>query len=184
MSSYTNKLMPLASGVLRLRIRLADWSTGDIGAPVAFGPNPVRPMRVLSNDVYDAYKSDVWFDFLNGAELDSRVGITTYLFQQKADRGISSVYRAHLVDELVKHLPRGATHFRKHLDTVEEPSTIGGTLKLFFRDGTAVEEWISGGDDKAEAHSVQTHHYAFRGLVPMQQAVDALGGDSARNAKM
>ena len=40
------------------------------------------------------------------------------------------------------------------------------------------------GDDHPGAAPVYTHKYAYRGLIPMDRAVEALGDDNAKNGKM
>lgn len=41
-----------------------------------------------------------------------------------------------------------------------------------------------GGDDKPGAAPSYTHKYAYRGLIPMQKAIETLGKDNSQNAKM
>ncbi|KAK3679509.1 hypothetical protein LTR78_001070 [Recurvomyces mirabilis] len=182
---------------------------GEIGAGVAFGPNSIRAMKTCSPDIFDAFekvatinqwpeKKNVWFDFHDGYDKDSPVGQEKLLFTLSSESGNNAVHRAHFLDEVIKLVPDEITHFRKHLDTIEQP--IGqGKVKMTFHDGTAAEAdavigcdgiksrtraWMLGGDDTPGAAPVYTHKYAYRGLIPMQRAVDALGDDNARNSKM
>jgi salicylate hydroxylase len=106
------------------------------------------------------------------------------------------VHRAHFLDNLVKSVSEGITHFSKHVDTIEELSN--GQLKLMFHDGTAVtadavigcdgvksqvRAWMVG-EDHPSAHPSYTHKYAYRGLIPMDRARKELGDDLALNSKM
>ncbi|KAI5272571.1 putative salicylate hydroxylase [Aureobasidium subglaciale] len=154
---------------------------GEIGAGVAFNPAAARAMKICSSDVYDAFekvatrnqgedKQSVWFDWVD-AHNDTEVGKQEYAFSISNEFGANAVHRAHFLDELVKHVPDGVTHFGKHLDTIEELED--GKLKLRFHDGT---------DTTADA--VYTHKYAYRGLIPMDKARKELGDDLAQNAKM
>lgn len=40
------------------------------------------------------------------------------------------------------------------------------------------------GRDHPSARPVYTHKYAYRGLIPMDKAVEAIGDENARNSKM
>ncbi|KAK0247641.1 hypothetical protein B0A54_15791 [Friedmanniomyces endolithicus] len=176
----------LAIALLRRGIKVQVYEQahafGEIGAGVAFGPNSVRAMQTCSPDIHAAFhkvatrnqwpdKRNVWFDFMDGYDKDA---------------------------PLVKLVPDGVAHFKKHLDTIELP-TGDGKVKLLFHDGTEAEAdavigcdgiksrtraWMLGGDDKPGAAPVYTYKYAYRGLIPMQRAVDELGEDNAKNAKM
>ncbi|KAK1818242.1 hypothetical protein LTR12_007394 [Friedmanniomyces endolithicus] len=182
---------------------------GEIGAGVAFGPNSVRAMQTCSPEIHTAFhrvatrnqwpdKRNVWFDFMDGYDKDAPVGKEKLLFTLTTEDGANAVHRAHFLDELVKLVPDGVAHFKKHLDTIELPDG-DGKVKLLFHDGTEAEAdavigcdriksrtraWMLGGDDKPGAAPVYTYKYAYRGLIPMQRAVDELGEDNAKNAKM
>ncbi|KAK4547539.1 hypothetical protein LTR36_000496 [Oleoguttula mirabilis] len=183
---------------------------GEIGAGVAFSPNSVRAMQACSPDIYAAFeevvthnqspsKKKVWFDFQDGYDKDSKVGEEKLLFTLTNEYGANSVHRAHFLDGMVKLVPEGVTHFKKHLDTIENATGGEGKVTLKFHDGTTAEAdavlgcdgikartraWMLGGDDVPGAAPVYTHKYAYRGLIPMQRAVDALGDDNAKNGKM
>lgn len=181
-----------------------------IGAGVAFSPNAVRAMRVCSPDIYAAFekvvthnqwpsKKNVWFDFQDGYDKNAKVGEEKLLFSLTNEDGANAAHRAHFLDEMVKLVPEGVTHFKKHLDTIEQPASGDGKLTMKFHDGTTAEAdaiiggdgiksrtraWMLGGDDVPGAAPVYTHKYAYRGLIPMQRAVEALGDDNAKNGKM
>lgn len=48
---------------------------------------------------------------------------------------------------------------------------------------STVRQLILGNDNPA-SHATYTHKYAYRGLIPMQEAIDAIGEDNATNAKL
>ncbi|TKA61448.1 hypothetical protein B0A55_11451, partial [Friedmanniomyces simplex] len=155
---------------------------GEIGAGVAFGPNSVRAMQACSPDIYTAFqkvatrnqwpdKRDVWFDFMDGYDKTVPVGKEKLLFTLTTEDGANAVHRAHFLDELVKLVPEGVAHFKKHLDTIEQPA-VDGKVRLRFHDGTTAEAdavvgcdgikartraWMLGGDDKPGAAPVYTY---------------------------
>lgn len=181
---------------------------GEIGAGVAFGPNAVRAMQSLSPDVHAAFekvvtpnqwesKSKTWFDFVDAYAKDSAVGQEKLLFSLTNETGASSVHRAHFLDNMISLLPSHVTHFKKHLENVDQSNT-NGKVTLTFKDGTTAEADAVLGCDGIKAKTralvlgadhpgvspVYTHKYAYRGLIPMERAVEVLGDDNARNSKM
>lgn len=117
---------------------------GEIGAGVAFNPAAARAMKICSPDIFEAFekvatrnqgedKQSVWFDWVD-AHNDTEVGKQEYAFSISNEFGANAVHRAHFLDELVKHVPDGVTHFGKHLDTIEELQD--GKLRMKFHDGT------------------------------------------------
>lgn len=182
---------------------------GEIGAGVSLGPNAVRAMQICSNDIHQAFekvathnkwesKNKVWFDFIDGTpgeHLEGHAGEPNTIFTLQNVQGQNAVHRAHFIDEMVKCLPEGFAHFKKHLDQIEEDKTTG-KLQLKFHDGTTAEaDAIVGcdgiksrireiivGDNNPSAKCVYTHWYAYRGIIPMKEAVDALGEERAANA--
>ena len=119
--------------------------------------------------------------------------------------GFSSVHRARFLDEMVALLPElvrtDCVTFGARLVSIENINIInigdGSTgVKLSFADGRAVTadaviacdgiksqvRRILLGEESTAAHPKFTGKYAYRGLIPMDQAVTALGDTSARNA--
>lgn len=93
-------------------------------------------------------------------------------------------------------VPDTIARFGKRLDTVTElPS---GRLQMNFVDGSTAEaDAVIGcdgiksrvrqlivGKDHPSASPQYTHKYAYRGLVPMEQAIAAVGEEKAKNACM
>lgn len=176
---------------------------GEIGAGVSFGPNAVHAMEALHPGVYEAFdkvctrngwssKQDVWFDYVDGTDGNDE----DVVFSIKTELGQNGVHRAKYLDELVRHLPSEKARFGKRLVGIEERED--GKLVMSFRDGsTATADAIIGcdgiksrvrqaivGPDHPSAHPSYTHKYAYRGLVPMEVAVEAVGEERAKNSYM
>jgi salicylate hydroxylase len=95
----------------------------------------------------------------------------------------------------VNLIPDGIARFGKRLDNIVQ-NEESERLVMKFSDGTMAEaDAIIGcdgikprvrqiilGDDHQYAHSVYTHKYAYRGLIPMEDAVATLGSERAHNA--
>jgi salicylate hydroxylase len=176
---------------------------------VAFGPNAVRAMEVCSPDVLAAFekvatkngwesKKNVWFDFVDGYHQQA-LGEQKLVFSIENEYGANSVHRAHFLNGLVKLLPERITHFKKHLDTIEQPGSLDKKITLKFHDGTTAEAdavigcdgvksqtrvWMLGGPDIPGAKPSYTYKYAYRGLVPMERAIQGLGEEIAVNSYM
>ena len=176
---------------------------GEIGAGVAFNPCAVSAFRLIAPELYEGFvrqmtlnatMKDNWFRFCWG--MDSRGG------QHKADDVISdyqgpgfalhSVHRAHFLDELVKLVPAEHVSFGKRL--VREVDE-GTHVRLDFHDGSsAVHSGVIGCDGikshvresllGPEYNARFTGKYAYRGVLPMDHAVELLGEDMARNSFM
>lgn len=113
---------------------------------------------------------------------------------QKTQGGMRSLHRAHFLEELVKKVPAERAHFNKRVQSIEEKKCSG--VVLHFKDGTsatadavigadgihsATREYILGERDMA-AHPVFAGSVAYRGLVPMDKAVEKLGAEYAQNS--
>ncbi|KAF2130014.1 mannitol 1-phosphate dehydrogenase [Dothidotthia symphoricarpi CBS 119687] len=117
-------------------------------------------------------------------------------FTKGGTRG--GVYRATFLDELVKHVPDHVAKFGKRLDDLSEAKDDSGDLVLHFTDGTTAQHsavigcdgiksktrpWLIGKDDSA-SQAFFSGKYAYRGLIPMDQAVELLGEEVAQNSQM
>lgn len=109
---------------------------------------------------------------------------------------MQSVHRARFLDELVKGIPAERAHFNKRLQSIEEKE--GSGVVLHFKDGSTTtadavvgadgihsitREFILGERDMA-AQSVFAGSVVYRGLVPMDKAVEKLGAQYAQNSMM
>jgi salicylate hydroxylase len=117
-----------------------------------------------------------------------------YAFTVKSKIGQAGVHRAHFLDELVKLLPEDIAHFGKRFQSLEKGSD--GRWQIKFEDGSSatadavigcdgikssVRKWMYGADHPCSAPTY-THKYAYRALVPMKEAIDAIGEEKAMNA--
>ena len=186
---------------------------GEIGAGVAFSPNAVRAMMACDKGIYEAFKKvathnqwndkqKVYFDFMDGyhhheGDEAKATGGEKLLFTMSNAEGANSVHRAHFLDEMVKLVPEGVAEFSKRLREISGNES-DGPLTLHFEDGTtATADAVIGtdgiksrvrqvilGKDNPASYARYTHKYAYRGLISMEQAIEALGEDMAVNAKM
>lgn len=110
--------------------------------------------------------------------------------------GQASAHRAHFLDILVSFIPKDIPKFGKRLQDIKELDS--GKLQMSFADGTTGEAdavigcdgvksrtraLLLGADHPALAPQF-TGKYAYRGLIPMEQAVEALGDEQARNSQL
>ncbi len=169
---------------------------------MAFGPNSQRAMSLIDPKVREGFAKrattqahGVFLDYFAG--MDCGIGkagekVTTV---NTGDVGVSSIHRAHFLDELVALVPNENVTFRKRLVEVEE---LEDGVKLHFADGGKAEasaavgcdgvrsnlRHVVLGEDDGAAHPSFTGKYAYRGLIPMEKAVGLLGDDLARNSVM
>ena len=203
--------LTLAIALLERNIKVTIYEQahkfGEIGAGVSFGPNAVQAMRICDLRIYDAFervctyntwpsKRKVWFDFLDGVapHMDSH-GHQDPLFTVTTGLGQNGVHRAHYIDELMRLFPETLTRFEHHLSNISE-NKQDGQLVLEFSNGTTAEadavigcdgikssvRQILVGADHPSAHPVYTHEYAYRAVVPMEQAVATVGEERAQNS--
>lgn len=181
---------------------------GEIGAGVAFGPNAITAMRKCHEGIHEAFekvvtknswpsKQKVWFDYLDGYDKSSEsAGHQEALFTISNPIGQAGVHRARFLDEMVGLLPKDNAVFGKRLRTITEADD--GKLIMHFEDGSQAKadavigcdgiksrvRQIMFGENHPCAHPGYTHKYAYRGLVPMEKAVEAVGEERAKNACM
>lgn len=181
---------------------------GEIGAGVSFSPNAVQAMKACHDGIHQSFekictrnqwpsKRRVWFDFLDayGGE-GTTMERSNPVFTISNDLGQNGVHRATFLDELVKLLPEGIAHFGKRLKSLEQNGA--GKYVMGFEDGSFAEadavigcdgiksktRQLMHGLDHPCAQPKYTHKYAYRGVVPMAQAIDAVGEERARNSCM
>ncbi|KAF5574547.1 salicylate hydroxylase [Fusarium pseudocircinatum] len=176
----------------------------DIGAGLGISPNAQDAMKACDPSVHNAFKKvasgNTWeskksylfefFDGMDGATADSP------LFHVENRTGLQGCHRGAFVNELLKLLPRHMVHFNKQLQTVEEGNS--GGIRLIFQDGSIEEaDAVVGcdgikskvrnilvGTDHPSSKCSYTHKYAYRGMIPVPQAVEVLGEERALNATM
>ncbi|PWY83657.1 salicylate 1-monooxygenase sala [Aspergillus sclerotioniger CBS 115572] len=183
----------------------------EVGAGVSFSPNAVQAMNFCHEGIYNAFekvctrnlwptKQKVWFDYLDGYKKvpnPASGGRQDIEFTISNSLGQNGVHRAHFLDELIKLVPKGISRFNKRLEDIHERIS-DGKLILKFADGSEDEadvvigcdgiksqvRQIIVGADHPSAKPSYTHKYAYRGLVPMDKAVEAIGEELASNACM
>jgi salicylate hydroxylase len=144
---------------------------------------------------------DVWFDFLDGTASTPAQDLEP-LFNLRETSGFRQscgVHRARWLEEMVKLLPEGGAKFGKDFVSVEDVDAKDGQkLILKFKDGTTAEaDAIVGcdgvnsrtravvlGEDHPAVKSVYTGKYVYRGLIPMDDAIKAVGEEKAQNAQL
>ncbi|KAL6831524.1 FAD/NAD(P)-binding domain-containing protein [Trichoderma sp. SZMC 28015] len=182
-------------------------SFGEIGAGVSFSPNAVQAMKVCHQGIYEAFetvctrnlwpsKEKVWFDYVDAYSDVTSDGVLATAFTISNSLGQNGLHRAHFLDEAVKLFPKQLVRFGKRLQNITEDGN--GRLVMHFDDGTVAEtDAIIGcdgiksrvrqaivGPDHPSARPVYTHKYAYRGLIPMEDACAAVGEERAQNACM
>lgn len=108
------------------------------------------------------------------------------------------VYRAQFLDELVKHIPESVAKFDKRLVELKDATDGSGDMVLHFADGSTAQHsvvigtdgikskartWLLGQDNPA-SHAYFSGKYAYRGLIPMDEAVSILGKEVAQNSQI
>lgn len=145
-------------------------------------------------------KQKVWFNFSVGDKVNGNEGEQIAEVEMEDGQTQSTCHRAHFLDVLVKLLPEGCAQFDKRLSDVEEILNDAGEQKLLvkFADGTTAEaDAVIGcdgirsatrplvyGKDNILSRPQFTGKVAYRGLIPMPKAVEALGNDLAENRQM
>ena len=180
---------------------------GEIGAGVSFSPNAIDAMRICHSSIYDAFekvctrnrwssKQKVWFDYLNGYGDNglTQPGHQEAAFTISNSLGQAGVHRAAFLDEMVKLVPKELSRFGKRVKGIDEATD--GKLVMTFEDGSSAKaDAIIGCDGiKSTVRRIMfpdrptnptfTHKYAYRGLVPMKNAVQAIGEERAQNSCM
>lgn len=127
-----------------------------------------------------------------------KVGDALYDVQLPSGGTRGGVYRAQFLDELVKDVPEGIAKFHKRLVNLSDATDGSGDMVLHFADDTTAQHsavigcdgikskarpWLLGEDDPA-AHAFFSGKYAYRGLIPMEEAVEILGEEVAQNSQL
>lgn len=177
----------------------------EIGAGIGFGPNSVRSMYLIDPAIKAAFdglvtknerkdEEQTWITFRRGVGEPDLVAKVQTTGRDKT--GISSVHRAHFLDEMVKLVPQGVANFGKRLINLHPGP--GSTVRLEFEDGTMAEADAVVGCDgvrsrvrrilRGQANDVEdlkfSGKFVYRGLIPMDKAKAALGDDLAGNSQM
>ncbi|KAM0263211.1 hypothetical protein ACHAQJ_001366 [Trichoderma viride] len=179
---------------IRIKIYEAASEFSEIGAGVFFGANSIRAMSLIHPAVGGAYaristsvgwesKKDTYFDFILAHELH---GLPTgsHIISPKltASERHSTAHRAHFVEELIKLVPSNITEFGKRLTDISRDERRRKTI-LKFVDGSTSEADAVIGCDGIRSPTFTGKH-AYRGLIPMEKAIAAIGKEKAQNRFM
>jgi salicylate hydroxylase len=148
--------------------------------------------RCATNNAWPEQRNS-WFTFRKGEDRTSKFG--TKILDLWCETGQCSVHRAKFLDELAALVPKKITHFGKKLDDIQDQ---GDHVVLQFADGTTAKhsavigcdgvksktKEILLGKDHPAAKPTFTGKYAYRGLIPMEDAVAVMGDELARNSQM
>lgn len=203
--------LTLAIGLLnqsniQVTIYEAAANFGEIGAGVVFSQNAQRAMSLIDQRIRLGFercatrnkwasKRDVYFDFRYGQDEEGseeqRSG--KVFFEARCPNGQGTAHRAKFLDELIKLMPPDVARFGKRLVSLEDMGTDG--IRLSFLDGTAarhaavigcdgikseMRKYLLGRDNPT-AYPQYTGKYCYRGLVPMEKAIEAVGEELAAN---
>lgn len=175
------------------------------------GPEVYAAFEKTETSNQSPSKRDVWFDFRFGESVDGRYKVEGEEGTGPEDRtgeliatvscagGQRGVKRSDFLDELIKHVPEGVARFGKRA-THYTADASSGLVTLHFRDGTtATHDAVVGCDGikssirktllattprPEAANAVFSGKYVYRGLIPMDEAVAALGEETAQNSQM
>ncbi|KAL8948912.1 MAG: hypothetical protein Q9222_004939 [Ikaeria aurantiellina] len=178
----------------------------EVGAGVGFGPNSLRAMGLIDPEIRRRYderatingnpdKFNIMFEYFLGADVQGIGKAGQKMHQVNVETGQSTIHRAVFLDELVSLVPQDMVSFGKKLIDTEE---VGDKVRMRFEDGTRAEADAVIGCDGCKSHVRPmllgsnnpatnpqfTGKYAYRGLVPMDQAIATLGKERATNSNM
>ncbi|KAI0902040.1 FAD/NAD(P)-binding domain-containing protein [Annulohypoxylon nitens] len=182
----------------------------EIGAGMAFTANAIRCMGLMNPDIVSALRSGGsvatsldkndpndylrWTDGYNKRRKEDP-SYQPVLYKIDAGyKGFEGTRRDQFLEALVKVIPQEIVELKKRLDTIEEKGS-DGRVQLNFTDGTtAVTDAVIGcdgiksrvrelmfGTGNPASYPHYTHKVAYRALVPMEKAIQALGEYRARN---
>ncbi|KAJ4163353.1 hypothetical protein LMH87_005088 [Akanthomyces muscarius] len=181
----------------------------EIGAGVFFGANAIRAMSLINPAIGEAYaristtagwtsKEETYFDFILGQDLHGQpAGTSVSSPQLGPHERHSTAHRAHLIDELARLVPEETAEFGKRLIGLTRDEARGRTM-MKFADGVTYEaDAVIGcdgirsvcrdfvlGKNNPLAQPIFTGKYAYRGLIPMDKAIAAIGEEKAQNRYM
>lgn len=181
---------------------------GEIGAGVGFQPAMVRTMAKIDPRIAAAFEKciqgneetdpPVWFTVRVGDTRKEGAEVGTELFKIPSRSGPrGGVHRAHFLAELVKLIPEGVAKFGKRLVDITKTEDGPDNTVLHFADGTTAQHTAVLGCDGIKScvrrivlensdatNAIFSGKYAYRGLVPMDKAVEILGGDEPKTAQL
>ena len=187
---------------VRVQIYEAAHKFSEIGAGVAFGPNAQKALHLIGQETEDAYLAEAthnqwpelrntWFEYRYGmGEKEGQL-----IAAPTNETGQSTVHRAKFLDKFVNLIPESVANFGKRLISLDEPDDES-PITLHFKDGTtATADCVIGadgvhsavrrhllGEDHPALNATFTGSVAYRGLIPMETAIDSIGARLAQNS--
>ncbi|KAH3958683.1 hypothetical protein HBH70_206080 [Parastagonospora nodorum] len=153
-------------------------------------------------------KHDAWFTIRVGDERRAdkdgfvrpgkKVGDALFDVPLSGGGGRGGIYRAQFLDEMVKSVPEGVAKFDKRMVDLTDAEDGSGDMVIHFADGSKAQHnavigcdgikskartWLVGKDHPAK-DAFFSGKYAYRGLIPMDQAIEMLGEEVATNSQM
>ncbi|RWA05443.1 hypothetical protein EKO27_g9660 [Xylaria grammica] len=182
----------------------------EVGAGIAFTANVIRCMNLIDPSIPVALRAsgsvatsnggaedpDDYLRWIDGYERHREDPRKQRLFYKLSagPRGFEGCRRDQFLESLVKCIPPNVVELKKRLDTIEDRGE-DQKLLLTFQDGTTAEadavigcdgvksrvRQILLGEDHPASRPSYSHCVAYRTLIPMAQAIEALGEYKATN---
>ncbi|KAL9110681.1 MAG: hypothetical protein Q9227_004858 [Pyrenula ochraceoflavens] len=183
----------------------------EIGAGIAFTANAIRCMNLIDPAIPTALRSggsvatseggekdpNDWLRWIDGSNQWQNEDPSYEKMLYKIDagyKGFEGCRRDMFLEALAKVVPEDVIECRKRLDSLEERG-VGEKIVLKFVDGTTAEaDAVIGtdgiksrvrdiilGSDNPRSYPTYTHKVAYRTMIPMPKAVEALGEYKAKN---
>lgn len=183
-------------------------SYAEIGAGIGFSTNGHKAMSLISPKLWENYQSHASF---NGTPEKRGIGFNYEVREKGPLEGkrivetvmpegymLSTIHRKHLLSVLVETLLDKGEKCTKFNQRLIEVDDSGEKIVCVFSDGEKLEADLVVGCDGVKSACRQfvfgkdselgkarfTGKVAYRGLVPMERAIAAVGEDRARNRRM
>jgi salicylate hydroxylase len=181
----------------------------EIGLGIGLGPNSIAAMQLIDPAIAQSFKKlatdnasanieehfRTWINFRDGRANLPRL-VAKVMTCDTNRTGICSARRAPFLDQLIGMVPKEICFFGKKLINIERLQN--GTTILVFEDGSSAEADVVIGCDgikSATRHLLFpgrnlddfltfTNDVAYRALLPMREAEQAISHDLAHNAQM
>lgn len=184
---------------LKITIYEQKPSISELGVGIGIGANAVKAMGLIAPELRRAYDDIVTLNARDKINTDFDVyqgdgqNRGAYVGEKLAREGIphGGATRTSLMDTLASLMPPAIKLvFNKKVEDVSQDIESGGALmKVLFTDGTQIKvDAVLGcdgirstcrrliiGENEKSAHPKYTGRYAYRAVLPMDEAVNAIG---------
>ncbi|KAJ5975323.1 hypothetical protein N7481_009030 [Penicillium waksmanii] len=202
--------LALAVGLLKRNVNFTIYERAEkfeeLGVGIIFTPNAERAMEALDPRVLQSFTnvathaSGGTFSFVDGfgeRGEDPQSSVEDFLFELHVEEGYKACRRCDFVDQVVQHIPEENVRFGKWLESVETDDNSGRAI-LTFQDGERVEADVVIGCDgirsrvrgsmfgtgPSSPRAQYSHQLGFRGMVPLEKAITALGPEKSASVLM